>query len=70
MFLASTGISIEPRGGQLQGSPHFSVQFGSGVAYGSAASYKARALSVTADTLLCLVGREEWTNLGLLPSPL
>lgn len=71
MFLASAGLSIESKEAATRTVPISLFSGGvQGVAQGSAALWAAQGLSVTADLLLCLEGREEQTNLGLLPSPL
>lgn len=71
MFSASTGISIEPKWAATRKLPFLcSIWEGQGFLMGLQHHARPRALCVTAGTLLCLVGREGWTNSGLLPSPL
>lgn len=71
IFLTSARLSIEPKGAATRTAPFLClVEEAMGVACGSEALWEPRALSVTADPLLRLVGREEWMKLGLLTSPL
>lgn len=58
MVLASAGLSIEPKG-QPQGQSPFLCSVGEVmvVACGSVHCGRPRALFVTADPLLCLLGR-------------